>query len=566
MLSRKRRADGRRRAWGRGPIILRFESLEGRHLLAAATSALPDLVGAALSTPGSLAWGGTFQAVGQVLNQGDAAATVPFNVEFFASTVPNVNATSVPLGEATIPAGLAPSQTSPYNQTVTLPPTPIPGYVSGDPLYIVTWVDPEGKVTEDNNRNNTGVGKGYDTTAVTIKSPQPSNLIGSAIGLSTITPTWGQTVSVTAQVRNNAQGDAPETRARLVLTPVGDTTGGPNDFTIGYVNIPAVPAWQTVNVVQPITLPAAPPSSLAGNTQFTLSMIEDSDYVTNPITPHIAAQGPGQDSLAVTINSDANTLPTPTVLPDLAPTNVTAPSTTVFWGYYFQVGATIQNIGQVAAGPFTVQFVLTGSDGALNRNIVLGETTISGLAANSSQQISQTLSLPSALPSGVSINSATIGRVAVIVDPDQAVDESVRSNDVADSNPVTLRVLGTDGTTIVPNLPPIGTSPSLGAAQVAGTLQATSSVTKSSPSALAARGSLHNITPARNTAKAARAASLASARARRLAKKQGQKLHRKAPPPHQSLTSKIEHQLKVFPDNVKNFFKSVVGSGSSNNS
>jgi hypothetical protein len=565
MLSRKRRAEGRRRAWGRGPIILRFESLEGRQLLAA-TSALPDLVGAALSTPSSLSWGDTFHAVGKVLNQGDAASTVPFNVEFFASTAPNVNATSLPLGEASIPAGLDPSQTSPYDQVVTLPPTPIPGYTSGDPIYIVTWVDPEGKVTESNNRNNTGVGKGYDTSAVTIKSPQPSQLIGSALGLSSAQSTWGQTITVTAQVRNNAQGDAPETRAKLVLTPSGVTPGGASDFTIGYLNVPAVPAWQTANVVQQVTLPVGPPSTLAGSTAYTLSMIQDADYVTNPLSPHVANQGTGLDSTPITINSDANTPAPAAALPDLAPTNVTAPSTPVFWGYYFQVGATIQNIGQAAAGPFNVQFVLTGSDGSLARAIVLGETTVDGLAANSSQQISQTLNLPSALPSGVNISSATVGRIAVIVDPDKALDETIRTNDIANSNPVTLRVLGTDGTTIVPNLPPVGTSPSLGNAQAAGSIQASSSVTKSSPSALAARGSLHNGAPARTAAKAARTAALANARARRQAKAQGQKLHRKAPPPHQSLSSKIEHQLKVFPDNVKKFFQNVVGSGSSNNS
>ena len=35
MSSYDRRAAARRRAWGRGPIILRFEPLEGRQLLSA---------------------------------------------------------------------------------------------------------------------------------------------------------------------------------------------------------------------------------------------------------------------------------------------------------------------------------------------------------------------------------------------------------------------------------------------------------------------------------------------------------------------------------------------------
>ena len=55
---------------------------------------------------------------------------------------------------------------------------------------------------------------------------------------------------MTAQIDNNAQGDAPPTRARLVLTPAGLNPGGADDVTIGYLNVPAIPAWQTVNLTQ----------------------------------------------------------------------------------------------------------------------------------------------------------------------------------------------------------------------------------------------------------------------------------------------------------------------------
>src|SRR4051812_14450073 len=63
MPSQKRRAAGRRRAWGRGPIILRFESLEGRQLLTAPPKPLPDLVGAVFATTHNLDWGSSFHAV-----------------------------------------------------------------------------------------------------------------------------------------------------------------------------------------------------------------------------------------------------------------------------------------------------------------------------------------------------------------------------------------------------------------------------------------------------------------------------------------------------------------------
>ena len=118
---------------------------------------------------------------------------------------------------------------------------------------------------------------------------------------------------MTAQIRNNAQGDAPATRARIVLTPSGLNPGSPYDFTVGYLNVPAIPAWQTVNVQQQITLPATAPSSLSGDTQFTLSMAQDADYVTNPIYPHVATQGQGLDLTPITIAATTSrTTPTPT--------------------------------------------------------------------------------------------------------------------------------------------------------------------------------------------------------------------------------------------------------------
>src|SRR3954465_1712995 len=91
MSSHDRRAAGRRRAWGRGPIILRFEPLEGRQLLAATPAAatppapLPDLVGQSFQTPLTLEWGGTFHAQGVVVNHGTAAVSTPFKVDIYAS-------------------------------------------------------------------------------------------------------------------------------------------------------------------------------------------------------------------------------------------------------------------------------------------------------------------------------------------------------------------------------------------------------------------------------------------------------------------------------------------------
>ena len=545
MTSQKRRAAGRRRAWGRGPIILRFESLEGRQLLAASSQPLPDLVGSSFATAHSLDWGQSFHAVGTVLNQGDAAVTTPFNVEVFASTTPTISATSVPLGKVTIPAGLGPEQSSNYDQVFNLPPTAIPNYTAGNPIYIATLVDPEKTVAESNDKNNQGVGQGYDVSPVAITPTLPASLVGSSLGISSAQATWGQTITVTAQIRNNAQGDAPATRARLVLTPTGLNPGSPYDYTVGYLNVPAIPAWQTVNVVQQIALPATAPPSLTG-TQFVLSMAQDADFVTNPLSPHLANQGVGIDMTPITITVDPNsatstsTSQTSSALPDLAPSNVIVGSKTLNWGYNFQVSTTIQNFGQVASGPVDVRFLLTGTNGSIDQAIYLGQTTIAALPANSSQNLTQTVLLPNTLPSGVTVSSSTLGRIVVVIDPDHLINESLRSNNVADSAPVTLRVLGTDGSSTVPTSPAVGTS--LGQPSPAGSVQTTPTPTPTATPAAAAA-----------TAKAP-------------IKTRSNKLKRKLAPKHESWTTKVENGVKSFPTNVKNFFTDIVNGKSVNTS
>src|SRR5262249_29594469 len=144
MSSRERRAAARRRAWGRGPIILRFEPLEGRQLLTA--NALPDLVGAAFDTSAhTLDWGDSFHATGQIRNQGAGDETGPFNVAIYASTTPVLGPGSVLLGATTLHGNLAAGESEGFDQLVSLPPTAIPGF-NGQPIYITVRVDPENKI------------------------------------------------------------------------------------------------------------------------------------------------------------------------------------------------------------------------------------------------------------------------------------------------------------------------------------------------------------------------------------------------------------------------------------
>ncbi|MGC8641082.1 MAG: CARDB domain-containing protein [Isosphaeraceae bacterium] len=454
MSSHDRRSAGRRRAWGRGPIILKFEPLEGRELLSAATLTLPDLVGSSFVTTTNADWGQPITASGVVTNQGSATVTTPFNVGIYASHNVKIGPTSVLLGEVTLPAGLAPGQSVPFSTTVKLPSSPLSGMSYNGEVHINLKIDPERVVPESNYHNQSGLGPGYDESAVQITPAQPANLVMKSMGIISTNPVWGGSLTVTAQIANQGYGDAPATQAEVVLTPAGVAQGGSSDVVIGTIAVPPIPAWMQVNVDQTIKLPATPPVLLAGQSAFTLSILPDDGYITNAVYPHFATGGVGVDQSPVGIVvANGTTLPTLGNLPDLAVGAVKTSSTLLHWGQNVQVTAGIVNQGAADSGPFRVDFVLVGASGNLSHGIFLGQTTVANLAAGGGENLTQTFQLPVRLPAGVLISSVGTGKIAVVVDPGHTVNESFYNNNEATSGPVVLRLLGSDGTTTVPTYP-----------------------------------------------------------------------------------------------------------------
>ncbi len=460
MSSQERRAADRRRAWGRGPIILKLESLDRRQLLNG-TSFLPDLVGTSLSSVHYADWNQSIEVQGQVKNQGGSPVATPFNVELFASPSPAIGRYAVPVGMVTIPAGVGVGQSVPFDTTIKLPATPLPGVSKSGIVYLNMKVDPTHSVPDSNYHNNQGLGMPFETSYVLITATQPPKLEGSTLAVSSTNTTWGSTVTVTAQIRNQSAGAAPPTRAMLVLTSAGQTAEWPNDVSVGNLNVPAIAPWQTVNVVQTFTLPATAPTLLAGGSSFTLSMIQDANYQTNSSYPHLPTVGVHYDQVPMTITAPANSTATAAPLADLAASSVQSSNQTLAWGQTFQVTTTVQNLGQGNAGPFTVRFLLVGQNGSINQGIFLGDAQVPGLQAGYNQQIVQTLTIPARVPAGMTLNSVGYTRVAVIVDAENTVNESLISNNLAESAPIVVRLPGTNGTSTVPTTATPGTLPSL---------------------------------------------------------------------------------------------------------
>jgi hypothetical protein len=182
---------------------------------------------------------------------------------------------------------------------------------------------------------------------------------------------------------------------------------------------------------------------LNGFTDFTLSMIQDADFVTNQLSPHLPTQGLGLDQAQIAITAPANynaSLSTP--LPDLTVTQLQAPTMPLTFGQSFQVVTTVKNQGNLDAGPFTVRYMLAGTDGSLLNVLFLKDTTVNGLKAGASQTLVQTLTLPSKLPDGQGLNPNALGQIAVVLDPENTLNESNEANNSALSNDVSLQLPG----------------------------------------------------------------------------------------------------------------------------
>jgi CARDB len=453
-----RRARARRKAWGRGPTILRFEPLEGRELLSTAAVPAPDLVATSFDTLHNMYWGDSFQAVGTIANKGTAPTTGPFSVNVYATSSQTLDANAVFVGTIAITTPIQPGATAKFDQTMTLPVMPVPNLGKAPSFYLELLVNPGNPDHEPNTADKQGLGQGFDTSVVTITPHQPSNLVGSGFQLSTNTATWGGVVQVSAQFTNAGPGDAPATRANIVATPAGQTPGGASDFTLGSINVPALPANQSLNLQTNITLPAVPPSVLANAPSLTLSLVQDVDFQANPIGPHSATRGVGLDSATLAVTTASPTLTTPSTLPQLAVASIQVPSTPLAWGQTTQIGVSLENRGTADASAFRVQFALVDPNNP-GPALVLANTTVSGLKAGFSQSVLQTIKMPATIAGTVPPATAQ-GVIQVTIDPEHVVDQTTRTSNSLASSVITINLVNFDGhgTVITPTPTPTSTT------------------------------------------------------------------------------------------------------------
>jgi hypothetical protein len=297
---------------------------------------------------------------------------------------------------------------------------------------------------------------------------------------------------------------------------MGATPGGSSDVTIGSLAVPALNAGQSTSVSQTLTLPAVPPPALSGSTTFILSIVQDADYVTNQFYPHLATQGNGFDSAAVTIDSPSYMGNAPTSLPALAVTAVQTDSQNIKWGQNFQVATEIQNSGTADSGEFRVRYLLVGDNEATAPALFLADATLANVPAGNGEDFIQTIHLPTHLPPGQTLTSG-IARIAVIIDPENTLYQKSTTGKAGFSNRINLQIVGQDGTTTTATPPSTTTSTQNNA------------VAKTAAQKAAA-------------AKAARAAAAAARAA-------------KPKPVNHSVGTILKRDLRIYPQRVIDYFK-----------
>lgn len=540
MASDQRRAAARRKAWGRGPMILRFEPLEGRQLLSGAGDPIPtgsadptvttlvsstttadssgtvdpgtvaptsagtvqdgvvyesasaataattppstttttttatstprttpapapqgkaDLTVASFDTGHNLDWGQAFHAKGVLRNDGTAAVPAGVKVDVYASPVSTLTPSAVYVGTAVVAAAIPPGGTATFDGPMLAPPLPLAGLGSAPSYYLIPRADGDGSVAESNEANNGGEPAG-PTSVVTITPQLRAKLEATAMLASPGTLTWGQSLTIKAQITNDVPGSvAPATRARVVLYPKGQSATGPAAVTIGELAVPSLTAYPPANIQASFKLPDAPPAVLASSSTFSVSIIPDADFVTATPLSAFLGHGNGRDTTTVTILPGAKPLPVP-ARPEVTVAKLQPVTGTVTWGQTLQVQATVENDGTAEAKNLRVRFTVIDGNRPLAAPLAISDTVLSSLPAGFKQDVLQMIPLQGALPTGVDPSSIA-PQVLVTLDPENTLDEANELNNQLTSSPLKFKLLAkTDTTPTTPTTPgPVTTAP-----------------------------------------------------------------------------------------------------------
>lgn len=346
-----------------------IESSDSNNVAYLPLSILPNqadiiVASTALSTNAALA-GSSITASSVVQNQGNSSIA-PSNLGYYLSTDTLYNSGDVYLGVSTVDT-LQAGDTS--HQQVTLT---IPANTSTGNYYLLYYADHQQQRAELDRTNNVN----YAALAITF--PEPDLFLEQASANPT-TITVGTTTVLNAWLKNQGQAAAGSSVVEYYLST--DSIYDGTDVSLGTTNNSGLGINDSSNVSFTATIPL---TTLAGN------------YY---ILFHADAQNSqGESNENNNVEAVPVTLTFP--LPDLRTTANNVQPTTVMAGNTTTVSCTIENTSVGPAPSHRLSYYLTTLPFFNSSAILLGDTTLMGLAGSTTMPLSNNVTIPANTPAG----------------------------------------------------------------------------------------------------------------------------------------------------------------------
>ncbi|MGA8145945.1 MAG: CARDB domain-containing protein, partial [Gallionellaceae bacterium] len=358
-----------------------------------------DLVPTSLgTTTTSLAAGGNLTVTDTVANQGTSPTSASsFRVNYYLSTDATITAADTLLGGRNI-TSIAAGATNTASTLVSVPAGLAPGV-----YYLGEIVDSGNAQPETNKANNA-----LATVTITVTAAGGVDLVPTSISAGTSSVPVGGNFTVTDTVANQGISATSASSFRVNYYLSTDTTITAADTLIGGRNISSIAAGATNTASTLVGIPAG----LAPGVYYVGEIVDSGNAQpeTNKANNTLATVG------TITVTALVGGV-------DLLPTSLNTTATSVYTGGSITINDTVMNQGSTAAsgGGFLVNYYLSTNTIPLDGTLI-GNRTITSLAAGATNSASSTFVLPATFAPGVYY-------VGIIVNKTQSQVETNYAND-----------------------------------------------------------------------------------------------------------------------------------------
>jgi hypothetical protein len=377
MSPNKRRAAARRKAWGRGPMILRFEPLEGRQLLSgtgdATSTTPPDATVTTIVNP--------IEPAAPAPKDGTVTVTA---VKDTTTTADSVDPGAGGRGEVVPISAPAPEDTPEGVVTIAAPASSADAETTSTPAENATTITTPAKGRPDLSIASFGTSHNLD---------------------------WGQTFQAQGTLRNEGTATVPAgTKVDVYASPV--PTLGPSAVYVGTAVVNTeIPPGGTGSFDAPMMAPPLPLAGLGSAPSYYLIPRADGDGTVNETNEANNGGELGGPTSVVTI--------TPQLKAKLEATAFLVSPNTLTWGKTLTVKAQITNVVPGSVAPATRARVVLypkGQSATGPAAVTIGEIAVPSMTAYPPANLEASFPLP-ATPPAVLANSSTFN-VSIIPDAD----------------------------------------------------------------------------------------------------------------------------------------------------